>query len=231
MPDDDNVVLADQDRVGEAELGDRGRDLRHLNGRMGPGIADLWHQPVGRHHLDLHGHGGSGMRKAGSNPGLCVVSCPGFRNGNPATQEWQPRAETQKKCLALAACRASAPRIPTLPGWNQGGEGAAGGEASGAPPVEDRGAPGLQEPCTSLRSWGNTGLKLLHLSRPKFDGSVRYNNVPGPPPSGLTTGFAARGFADADLRPNFSLAFRCLAMVSSDAAHRRHAVVRTTPAR
>jgi hypothetical protein len=132
MSCNDHLVLADQDRVGETELGARGRDLRHLIGRMGPGIADAGHQPVGRHHLDLHGHGGSGMRKAGSNPGLCVVSCPGFRNGNPATQEWQPGTETQKKCLELAACRASAPRIRAKPGWNQGRGGPAKGATLGA---------------------------------------------------------------------------------------------------
>jgi hypothetical protein len=33
------------------------------------------------------------------------------------------------------------------------------------------------------------------------------------------------------LRPGFSKAFGCLAIVRRDAAHRRHAVVRTTPAR
>jgi hypothetical protein len=87
------------------------------------------------------------------------------------------------------------------------------------------------EPCTSLRSWGNTGLKVLHLSRPKFDVPDRYNNVPGPPSSGFTTVFAAADFAATALRAGFSKAFRCLAMVRSDAAHRRHAVVRTTPAR
>ena len=109
--------------------------------------------------------------------------------------------------------------------------GPAEGEASGAPSVDDRGALGLQEPCTSLRSWGNTGLKVLHLSRPKFDVVRRYNNLPDPPPSGLTTGFAVADFAATARRAGFSKAFRCLAMVSSDAAHRRHAVVRTTPAR
>ena len=105
------------------------------------------------------------------------------------------------------------------------------GGASGAPLVRDRGAPGLHEPCTSLRSWGNTGLKVMHLSRPKFDVFRRYNNVPGPPLPGFATGFAVADFAATALRAGFSMAFRCLAMVRSDAAHRRHAVVRTTPAR
>jgi hypothetical protein len=55
MSCNDHLVLANQDRVGETEFRDRGRDLRHLIGGMCSGIADIGHKPVGRHHLDLHG--------------------------------------------------------------------------------------------------------------------------------------------------------------------------------
>jgi hypothetical protein len=106
---DDHLVLADQDRVGKAERGDQGHDLGNLTGGMGPGIADVGHQPVGRHHLDLHGRRPPECGRPGATPALVVVSGSGFHPGNPATQEWQPGAETRRKCLELAACRASAP--------------------------------------------------------------------------------------------------------------------------
>jgi len=72
---------------------------------------------------------------------------------------------------------------------------------------------------------------VLHLSRLKFDVFARHNNVPDPLSSGLTTVLFAALFGALGFRPDFSNAFRCLAMVRSDAAHRRHAVDRTTPAR
>jgi hypothetical protein len=50
---DDHVVLANQDRIGEPELGDRGRDLGDLIGRVGPGVADVGDQPADRHLFDL----------------------------------------------------------------------------------------------------------------------------------------------------------------------------------
>jgi len=231
MPGDDHLVLADQDRVGEAEFRDRGRDLRHLIGGMRPGVAAIRHKPVGRHHLDLHGHGGSGMWQAGRNPGLggrARLWCHPWQPGNPrvATRGGNPEKMSGTSGLSgLCPPHTDPARVEPRRGW------AAGGEASGAPPDGDRSAPGLQEPCTRLRSWGNTGLKVLHLSRPKFDVPGRYNNVPGPPSSGFTTVFAAAGFAGTAFRAGFSKAFRCLAMVRRDAAHLRQAVVRTTPAR
>ena len=72
---------------------------------------------------------------------------------------------------------------------------------------------------------------MLHLSRPKFDVFSRHNNVPDPLSSGLTTFLSVDLFGALALRPVFSSAFKCLAMVRRDAAHRRHAVDRTTPAR
>jgi len=69
------------------------------------------------------GMGAPECGKPGGTLALVDVLGSGATLGNLATQEWQPGAETQKKCLALAACRASAPRIPTPPGWNQGGDG------------------------------------------------------------------------------------------------------------
>ena len=41
MTCDDHLVLTDQDRIGEAELGDRGRDLCDLILAVGPGVADV----------------------------------------------------------------------------------------------------------------------------------------------------------------------------------------------
>ena len=41
MPGDDAVVAVDQDRVGEAELADRGGDLRHLLVAVRPGVPGV----------------------------------------------------------------------------------------------------------------------------------------------------------------------------------------------
>ena len=230
MPGDDHLVLADQDRVGETEFRDRGRDLGDLIGRMGPGIADVGHQPVGRHHLNLHGRRPPECGRPGRTPALVSFRVPASALATRKPKRGNPGRKPRKNVWHW---RRVGPLPPAYdPARVEPGRGgAARGQASGAPPSEDRGALGLQEPCTSLRSWGNTGLKVLHLSRPKFDVFRRYNNVPGPPSSGFTTVFAAADFAATALRAGFSMAFRCLAMVRSDAAHLRHAVVRTTPAR
>jgi hypothetical protein len=76
VPGDDRSVRVDQDRVGEAELGDRGRDLRHLIGGMRPGIADAGHKPVGRHHLDLHGRRPPERGKPGATPAFVSFRVP-----------------------------------------------------------------------------------------------------------------------------------------------------------
>ena len=55
VPGDDHVVLTNQDRIGKTKLGHRCRDLRHLIGGMGAGVADIGHQPDGFHHVDLQG--------------------------------------------------------------------------------------------------------------------------------------------------------------------------------
>jgi hypothetical protein len=90
MPGDDHLILTDQDRVGEAELGDRGRDLSDLIGRMRPGIADVGHKSVGRHHLDLHGRQPPECGRPGGTPAsvsfLVPVSALATRQpkvGNP----------------------------------------------------------------------------------------------------------------------------------------------------
>ncbi|MNU01556.1 hypothetical protein D3C72_2449930 [compost metagenome] len=44
MAGDEATVLVDQHRVGEAELGDRGRDLRDLRGVMGAAVAGIGHK-------------------------------------------------------------------------------------------------------------------------------------------------------------------------------------------
>ena len=72
---------------------------------------------------------------------------------------------------------------------------------------------------------------MLHLSRQKLNVAGRQNNVPEPLSSGLTTFLPDAFFGAFALLPDFSLAFRWLAMVRRDAAHRRHAVDLTTPAR
>jgi hypothetical protein len=82
----------------------------------------------------------------------CPARCTGRKqkgSGNLATQEWQPGTETQKKCLALAACRASSPRTPTPPGWNQGG-----------------GVSGDQETC----QWRVSAANALPVAGPEHDG-------------------------------------------------------------
>jgi hypothetical protein len=95
---DDRLVLADQDRVGEAERGDRGHDLRHLTGGMGARIADIGHQPVGRHHLDLHGRlPKSEARRIA--PGPCS-DLPEVRA--PAHPMMRTRARTQNFYLSLS---------------------------------------------------------------------------------------------------------------------------------
>jgi hypothetical protein len=53
MAGHDHVVGADQDRVDEAEFGDRGGDLRYLILRMRPRVANVGDQPVDRPRLDL----------------------------------------------------------------------------------------------------------------------------------------------------------------------------------
>jgi len=87
MSCNDHLVLADQDRVGETELGARGRDLRHLIGGMRPGIADAGHQPVGRHHLDLHGRLPPECGRPGGT--LAFVS---FLVPVSALATWQPKS-------------------------------------------------------------------------------------------------------------------------------------------
>ena len=55
MPGENAVSLVDQDRVGEAELDHRGRDLRHLVGAVRPGIALVAPQTVDRPELQPPG--------------------------------------------------------------------------------------------------------------------------------------------------------------------------------
>lgn len=55
MAGDDHPVAADQYRVGEAELHNRGGDLRDLALEMRPGIARIGREPGEERHHDLHG--------------------------------------------------------------------------------------------------------------------------------------------------------------------------------
>jgi hypothetical protein len=57
VPGEDAISLVDQDRVGEAELDHRGRDLRHLVGAMCPRVALVGPEPVDRPELQPLGQG------------------------------------------------------------------------------------------------------------------------------------------------------------------------------
>jgi hypothetical protein len=53
MARNDPGIAGYQNRVGEAELNDAGRNLRHLLGAVRPGIALIGHQPIDRPSLQL----------------------------------------------------------------------------------------------------------------------------------------------------------------------------------
>jgi hypothetical protein len=55
VPGDDLVIVADQDRIGEAEPPDAVGDLPDLLPGMGPGIAPVRPQARDSHSLDSHG--------------------------------------------------------------------------------------------------------------------------------------------------------------------------------
>ena len=77
---DDHVVGADQHRVHEAELGNRGRNLGDLICRMGPGVADIGDQPRNRAGLDGEHCVSVECELGGANPRTSRAGCePGSR--------------------------------------------------------------------------------------------------------------------------------------------------------
>jgi len=77
---DDHVVGANQHRIDETELGDRGGDLRNLSFRMRPRVANIGNQPLDRPRLDIEVH--PMMRHVLRNSGGLLRDGPTVFSGN-----------------------------------------------------------------------------------------------------------------------------------------------------